>query len=154
MLSALADGKMSAAGNVNPTITDGNSNLAVEDVNLSMKDGNLSLPVCAPLMMDKSKDKSVEPVYHNPHYFESQNLVKENPAQQYEEVKVDKSDVDTTSRDYHSLSMTTMDYVSVYSVPTKGRAGDMIPKVEVGGKFYAVVNKDKTEQHVYTSLAK
>ena len=137
---------------MNPTITDGN--LAVEDVNLSMRDGNLSLEVCAQLMVDESKDSSVEPTYHNPHYFESQNLMKENPGRTHEEFNVHESDVDTVARDYQGLSVTTTDYVSVYSVPGKGREGDIIPKVEVGGKFYAVVDKDKTEQHVYTSLAK
>ena len=80
---------------------------------MSLKDGNLSLAVCAPLMVDENKDSSVEPAYHNPHYFESQNLMKENPAQQYEEVKVDESDVDSVARDYQGLSTTTMDYVSV-----------------------------------------
>ena len=150
LFTTLADGKL-PAGIVNPTMTDGN--LAVENVNLSMRDGNLSLEVYAPLMVDENKGSSVEPAYHNPHYFESQNLMKKNPAQQYE-VKADESGVDTVARDYQSLSMTTTDYVSVYSVPGKGREGDIIPKVKVGGKFYAVVNKDKTEQHVYTSLAK
>ena len=151
LFSTFADGKLSA-GIVNPTITNGN--LAVEDVNLSMRDGNLSVEVCAPLMVDENKDSSVEPAYHNPHYFESQNYMKEKPVQQFEEVKADEADVDTVARDYQSLSVTTMGYVSVYSIPGKGREGDIIPKIKVAGKFYAVVNKDKTEQHVYTSLAK
>ena len=141
LCSTLVDDKLSA-GNVNPTMTD--ANLAVENVNLV---GNLSV-------VDENNDSSAEPAYDNLHYFESQSLMKENPAQQYEEIKPDESDVDTTARDYQSLSMTTMDYVSVYSAPGKGREGDIVPKIEVDGKFYAVVNKDKTEQHVYTSLAK
>ena len=134
--------------------TTADENLAVENVNLSVRDGTLSVAVSDPLVVDKSKDSFVEPVYQNPHYFESQKLAKENPAQVYEEVKVDASDVDTVARDYQCLSVTTTDYVSVYSVPERGRAGDIISKIEVDGNFYAVVNKDKTEQHVYTSLAK
>ena len=151
MILTLAGGKLSA-GIVNPTIAD--ANLAVENVNLSRRDGTPSVAVSDPLVVDENKDSFVEPAYHNPHYFESQKLAKENPAQTYKEVKVDVSDGDTVARDYQSLSMTTMDYVSVYSVAGKGREGDIIPKIEVGGKFYAVINKDKTEQHVYASLAK
>ena len=151
LFSTLVDSKM-CAGSVNPIMTDGN--LAVEDVNLSMRDGNLPVEVSNQLMVAEDKHSTGEPAYHNPHYCEAQNLMKENLAQQYEEVKVDESDVDTKSSNYQSLSMTTMDYVSVYSVPGKGKEGDIIPKVKVEGKFYAVVNKDKTEQHVYTSLAK
>ena len=141
-----------SAGSVNLNMTDGN--LAVENVNSSMRNGNLSVEVCAPLMVDENKDSSVEPAYHNSHYFESQNLMKQNPVQQYEEAKADESYVDTTARHYKSLSTTTMDYISVYSVPGKGREGDIIPKIKVEGKFYAVVDKDRTEQHLYTSLAK
>ena len=151
MFSIHAGAKLSA-GIANSAIAD--QNLAVEDVTLSMRDGNLSVEICDPLMVDENKDSSVEPAYHNPHYFESQKLSNENPGQIYEEVKVDASDGDAVARDYQSLSVTAMDYVSVYSVPGKGREGDVIPKTEVGGKFYAVVNKHKTEQHVYTSLAK
>ena len=142
-------------GSVNSTITD--ENLAVKNVKLNVTNGtngNLSVAVCNPVMVDESKNSSVEPAYHNPHYFASQNLLKENPVQEYEEVKVDKSDVDAVARAYQSLNMTTMDYVSLYSVPGKGREGDIVPKIEVCGKFYAVVNKHKTEQDVYTSLAK
>ena len=131
--------------------TTADENLVVENVNLSMRDGTLSVAVS-----DGNKESSVEPANHNPHDFESQKLAKDSPAQTHEEVRVDVSDHgDAVAIDYQSLSVTAMDYVSVYSVPGKGREGrDIIPKVEVGGKFYTVVKKDKTEQHVYTSLAK
>ena len=126
---------------VNVTATRLDGNLTVVDTNLQM-------------MADENKDSSVEPAYHNPHYFESQNLLRENPVQSYEEVTLSRSNGDTVASDYQSLSTTTMDYISLYSRPGEGRERDIVPKVEVGGKFYAVVNKDKTEQHIYTSLAK
>ena len=80
--------------------------------------------------------------------------MKEDPTHVYEEVNVGRSNVDTVDRDYQSLSMTTMDYGSLYSIPGKAIWGDVIPKIEAGGKFYAVVDRNKTEQHIYTSLFK
>ena len=144
LFSTFTDGDL-FVGKANSTVTDGN---------LSVANVNLAVEVSNPVMVDESKDSCTEPAYHNPHYLELQNLIKENPLHNYEEVNVDRSDVDTAARDYQSLNTITMDYVSMYSVPDKGREGEVIPKIEVGGKLYAVVNKNKTEQHIYSPLAK
>ena len=132
--------------------TDGNP--PVENVNLTVTDENLAVVNSNLMMVDENKDSSIEPVYYNPDYFKLENLIKENPTEHYEELNADRSDVDTAATDYQSLDASTMEYISLYALPGKGREGDVNPKIEVGGKFYAVVHKDKTEKHVYTSLAK
>ena len=124
-----------------------NGNLTMRDGDLAMADGNL-------MTVDKNKDNFVEPAYHNPHYFDSQYLMKKDPEKDSREMNADRSNADPVTRDYQRLDTTTMDYISVYARPVKGREGDSVPKIEVEGKFYTVVNKDKTKQHTYTSLTK
>ena len=123
------------------------ANLTIRDRDLATADGNL-------MTVDENKDNVDEPAYQNPHYFDSQYLRKEDPKQDSKEINTDRSNVDTAARDYQRLDTTTMDYISMYATPGKGREGAIVPKIKVEGKFYAVVNKDKTEQHTYTSLTK
>ena len=124
-----------------------NANLTIRDRDLATADGNL-------MTVDENKVNVAEPAYQNPHYFDSQYLTKKDPEQDSREINIDRSNVDTATTDYQRLDTTTMDYISMYATPGKGREGDIVPKIEVEGKFYAVVNKDKTEQHMYTSLTK
>ena len=119
----------------------------------TMTDGNLSAGDNNQMVKDEKQDSSVELAYHNPHYFDSQNFTKRGPIRSFEGVIANRSH-DTVARNYQSLNTTTMDYVSLYSRPGEGSEGGIIPNIQVGGKFYAVVNKEKIEQHVYTSLAK
>ena len=119
-----------------------------------MTDGNLAMTDSNLMMVDGNKDSSVNPAYQNSHYLEPQKIMNENPTQDYVEVNADVSDIGTVAKDYQSITTTTTDYVSVYSRPKSGKDGGIIPQINVGGNFYAVVDEHKTEEHMYTSLAK
>ena len=98
-----------------------------------MRDGDLAMANGNLIMVDENKDNnSAEPVYHNSHYFDSQYLRKKDLEADSKEINIDRSNVDTVTRDYQRLNTTTMDDVSMYTTPGKRREGDIIPKIEVG----------------------
>ena len=74
--------------------------------------------------------------------------------QNNEEVSVDRSDLGPVASAYQILNTSTIEYLSLYSRPRERKEGDAVPEIEVEGEFYAVVDKNKTDQHVYTPLSK
>ena len=122
-------------------------NSPVTDGNLTVADSNLKI-------LDENQYSSVQPTYCNPHYLKSRDVLKETPAHTYAELSVGTSTVDAVTRDYQSLNTTTMAHVNLYSTLVKGKDGVVVPRIEVGGNTYAAVDTRKTEQHIYTSLAK
>ena len=114
--------------------------------------------------LDENQHDSFEPVYYDPLFLESQAYVTKNPTQGCVEVSEGRSDADTIVENYQSLNIATQDYVSLYSGPEKRKnrvivpetkvKGGIVPEIEVEGSTYAVLNGDKTEQNIYTSLDK
>ena len=134
--------------------TDGNAFVSVAYMNSPMTDGNLTVEESKLKILDENQYSSVEPTYYNTRYLKSPDILKETPEQCYAEVGVGTSTVDNVAREYQNVNTTTMAQVNLYSTPVKGKGGVVVPTIEVGGNIYAAVDTRKTEQRIYTSLAK
>ena len=94
---------------------------------------------------------SDEPPYHNLHYFEVQANKMKNPGIDKNEVNSDECT--SSENEYDSIESSSSLQSGVSNPTTRQGEASKYLTVELGGKIYAVVDRNKMEQrNIYKSL--